>query len=359
MAGPPTRTDPARQAGDRRARGGAGAGGAALRPALAGADGGALRARVRRLARSRGRGRRLQRHHGAAPRGAGARLGRRRRGPDQPLQLRRLRQLPALRGGAAGLLRRRPRDAQPRSGSGRGGGRASARVGILPVHIFGYPAAMPELEAIAAERGLGILEDACEALGAVDSEGRRVGTRGNLATFAFYANKQMTTGEGGMIVPPDRRLRRPPALRAQPGPRRRHGLARPRRPRLQLPPLRPRRGARRRPAREARRDAGASRARSRPLRARAWPGSRASRRPIAGRGAGAAQLVRLRGPPRRGRRPRRGHRRASASVASPARPTCPASTSSRTCVSSATARASSPSPKPPRPARWRCPSSPR
>jgi len=75
--------------------------------------------------------------------------------------------------------------------------------GILPVHIFGYPAAMPELEAIAARHGLGLLEDACEALGAVDSEGRRVGARGNLATFAFYANKQLTTGEGGMIVPSD------------------------------------------------------------------------------------------------------------------------------------------------------------
>lgn len=75
--------------------------------------------------------------------------------------------------------------------------------GILPVHIFGYPAAMEELEAIARRHGLGLLEDACEALGAVDAEGRRVGTRGNLATFAFYANKQMTTGEGGMIVPSD------------------------------------------------------------------------------------------------------------------------------------------------------------
>jgi perosamine synthetase len=73
--------------------------------------------------------------------------------------------------------------------------------GILPVHIFGFPAAMTELEAIAAASGLGILEDACEALGAVDSEGRAVGTRGNLATFAFYANKQLTTGEGGVIVP--------------------------------------------------------------------------------------------------------------------------------------------------------------
>ena len=74
-------------------------------------------------------------------------------------------------------------------------------VGVLPVHIFGYPAAMAALEGLAAKRGLGILEDACEALGAVDADGRSVGARGNLATFAFYANKQLTTGEGGMIVP--------------------------------------------------------------------------------------------------------------------------------------------------------------
>jgi perosamine synthetase len=76
-------------------------------------------------------------------------------------------------------------------------------VGLLPIHIFGYPAPMPDLEALAQRHGIGILEDACEALGAVDSEGRKVGARGNLATFAFYANKQMTTGEGGMIVPRD------------------------------------------------------------------------------------------------------------------------------------------------------------
>jgi perosamine synthetase len=75
--------------------------------------------------------------------------------------------------------------------------------GLLPVHIFGYPAAMPELSALAASRGLGVLEDACEALGASDSEGAGVGTRGNFATFAFYANKQITTGEGGMIIPVD------------------------------------------------------------------------------------------------------------------------------------------------------------
>jgi dTDP-4-amino-4,6-dideoxygalactose transaminase len=73
--------------------------------------------------------------------------------------------------------------------------------GLLPVDILGYPAALPELEELATESGLGMLEDACEAAGAVDSAGVRVGARGHLATFAFYANKQLTTGEGGIIVP--------------------------------------------------------------------------------------------------------------------------------------------------------------
>jgi perosamine synthetase len=76
-------------------------------------------------------------------------------------------------------------------------------VGLLPIDIFGWPAAWPELEALAERHRLGMLQDSCEALGAIDSEGRMVGTRGNFSTFAFYANKQMTTGEGGMIVPTD------------------------------------------------------------------------------------------------------------------------------------------------------------
>ena len=78
--------------------------------------------------------------------------------------------------------------------------------GLLPVHIFGYPAEMAALEEMARERGLAVLEDACQALGAVDAEGRRVGTRGNAAAFAFYANKQLTTGEGGMLVPADAQM---------------------------------------------------------------------------------------------------------------------------------------------------------
>ncbi|HEY0278431.1 MAG TPA: DegT/DnrJ/EryC1/StrS family aminotransferase [Solirubrobacterales bacterium] len=76
-------------------------------------------------------------------------------------------------------------------------------VGLLPIDIFGWPAAWPEIEALAREHGLGVLEDSCQALGAIDEEGRIVGSRGNFSTFAFYANKQMTTGEGGMIVPTD------------------------------------------------------------------------------------------------------------------------------------------------------------
>jgi perosamine synthetase len=78
--------------------------------------------------------------------------------------------------------------------------------GLLPVHIFGYPADLPAFEKIASDRGLGMLEDACQALGAVDRSGKRVGMDGHLATFAFYANKQMTTGEGGILVIPDREV---------------------------------------------------------------------------------------------------------------------------------------------------------
>jgi perosamine synthetase len=77
-------------------------------------------------------------------------------------------------------------------------------VGILPVHIFGYPCDMAALETIARAKGLAIVEDACEAAGAIDGEGARVGTRGHTATFAFYANKQLVTGEGGMLTSADR-----------------------------------------------------------------------------------------------------------------------------------------------------------
>jgi len=67
---------------------------------------------------------------------------------------------------------------------------------LLPVHIFGYPADVPAFE----KMGLPIVEDACEALGAVHADGVNVGGRGHPAAFGFYPNKQMTTGEGGMLT---------------------------------------------------------------------------------------------------------------------------------------------------------------
>jgi perosamine synthetase len=78
---------------------------------------------------------------------------------------------------------------------------------LLPVHIFGYPADMSAFERIAQKHGLGIVEDACEALGAVHGDGVAVGGRGHPAVFGFYANKQITTGEGGMVTLADGELK--------------------------------------------------------------------------------------------------------------------------------------------------------
>ncbi len=74
---------------------------------------------------------------------------------------------------------------------------------ILPVHIFGQPAEMGAIMKIAKKHKLMVIEDACESLGA-KHKGKMAGTFGQSGVFAFYANKQMTTGEGGMIVTNDR-----------------------------------------------------------------------------------------------------------------------------------------------------------
>jgi len=76
---------------------------------------------------------------------------------------------------------------------------------LIPVHVFGLPCAMEELMEIAREYRLLVLEDACEAIGA-EVQGRRAGTFGNAGVFAFYPNKQMTTGEGGMITTNDQNI---------------------------------------------------------------------------------------------------------------------------------------------------------
>lgn len=70
---------------------------------------------------------------------------------------------------------------------------------ILPVAVFGNPAGIDEVCKIAKKHNLPVIEDSCEALGS-ELNGEKAGTFGTVGTFAFYPNKQMTTGEGGMIV---------------------------------------------------------------------------------------------------------------------------------------------------------------
>ncbi|REJ07588.1 DegT/DnrJ/EryC1/StrS family aminotransferase [Microbacterium bovistercoris] len=70
--------------------------------------------------------------------------------------------------------------------------------GILPVHLYGHPARLRELEALATERGVALYEDAAQAHGA-SLDGRPVGTFGEFAMFSLYPTKNMTSGEGGMV----------------------------------------------------------------------------------------------------------------------------------------------------------------
>lgn len=79
----------------------------------------------------------------------------------------------------------------------------SRTAALLPVHVFGYPVDMETLEAT----GVPIVEDACEALGGAYADGRPIGSRGHAAVFAFYANKQITTGEGGVLVTGDAQVK--------------------------------------------------------------------------------------------------------------------------------------------------------
>lgn len=76
---------------------------------------------------------------------------------------------------------------------------------IMPVHLFGLPADMTPILALAKANHLLIVEDACEAVGA-DSGGRKVGAVGDAGVFGFYPNKVLTTGEGGMIIAHDQAL---------------------------------------------------------------------------------------------------------------------------------------------------------
>lgn len=70
---------------------------------------------------------------------------------------------------------------------------------IIVVHTFGYPAEVEQFVSLADRYGLFVIEDACEAIGA-ETNGRKAGTLGDAGIFAFYPNKQITTGEGGALV---------------------------------------------------------------------------------------------------------------------------------------------------------------
>jgi perosamine synthetase len=83
---------------------------------------------------------------------------------------------------------------------------ASSRTrAILPVHVFGRPCRIEAVEELARRHGWKLIEDACEGLGS-SVGGRPVGSFGDVAVFAFYPNKQITTGEGGMVVTDDQAL---------------------------------------------------------------------------------------------------------------------------------------------------------
>lgn len=76
---------------------------------------------------------------------------------------------------------------------------------IMPVHIFGQPADMGAIMRIARKHKIVVIEDACESLLST-YKGKKTGAFGQSAVFAFYANKQMTTGEGGMLVTNDKKV---------------------------------------------------------------------------------------------------------------------------------------------------------
>jgi len=73
---------------------------------------------------------------------------------------------------------------------------------ILPVEVFGNPAGLDKVSEIAKKHNLSVIEDSCEALGS-ELNGKKAGTFGTMSVFGFYPNKQITTGEGGMILTND------------------------------------------------------------------------------------------------------------------------------------------------------------
>ena len=85
----------------------------------------------------------------------------------------------------------------------RKGGDTDGRLkAILPIDVFGQPADFDPIAKVANQHGLTVIEDSCEALGA-EYKGRKAGSIGDFGVFAFYPNKQITTGEGGVVITND------------------------------------------------------------------------------------------------------------------------------------------------------------
>ena len=278
---------------------------------------------------------RLERHGRSPPALPHRRARARRRGDHVAVLVRRVGELLHLRGRDAGVRGRRPADAEPRPGGGRGRDHP-AHAGDRRRRHLRLPCELDELRAICDRHGLALIEDSCEALGAEYKGGRSARTARRRSS-RFYPNKQMTTGEGGVVVTHSEeewQLLRSLATRAALDAGR---LARARPARLQLPLDGRAGGARDRAAREARpaprlRSDGGSALR------RAARGRRRRRAAVRRRRRPPALVVRLCRPAGRGDRPRARDRRAAPRRGSRPRTTSRRSTCSRTCASASASR---------------------
>ena len=201
--------------------------------------------------RAAARGGRLERHGGAPPR-----LPRRRLGPGDEAIVPALTfvasaNAAALRGRRAGSVRL-ARAARPNvDPAGVERRITTATRAIVAVHFCGYPADVEELAALCAERGLVLIEDCAQALGARTRDGAMTGTVGDAGCLSFFSKKQLRVGEGGAVVTNDAELAAKVRLAALArdddrhlgSPSRARRLVRHRRHRLQLPARRAARGA--------------------------------------------------------------------------------------------------------------------
>ena len=195
---------------------------------------------------------------------------------------------------------------------------------LLPVHIFGYPADIPALERLS----LPIVEDACEALGAVHADGPRGRHARASGRVRLLRQQAADDGRGRHDHARRRGAEGAHRLRAQPGPGARHGLARPRPARLQLPARRHRMRPGDRPAAAPRRHAGRPRPRRRLVPRGAGAAGGADRAGAAVRGRGRATSAAGSSSSSRSRRAPTATRSSTrcATAPSPPSPICPRST---------------------------------